>query len=328
MSSLLEYAQKLASNEEVERRYAVEDIGYLNTSAGVAVLISRLAVEQSQSVLEAIFQALIRMDGEAPIASAVALLASESPLIRNEAVSVLRRKGERAVPFLEPLMHHGDKELRKLVLDVLAGTYAGGAEDLYAAALRDSDPNVVITAVENLGRLHAEKFHRDIESLLANEQDPMLTAACLEALAGLANPSSLPVIRRRFPELAALPDYLLIPCLRAIGAVGAAPDFAEMGSLLPARRPSVQSAALGAMLAIAEREGTPTTADPLLATLQEIIRTNPLPLCQYQATQLLGLWAARADVKAFLIQCSQSPEPLVRLAAEDFIQEDPPAPRG
>ena len=76
------------------------------------------------------------------------------------------------------------------------------------AALGDPDPNVVITAVENLGRTRAAEFRGRIEELLQADSHPMLVGACLEALVGIGNESSLDAIRRRFPELATLPDFL------------------------------------------------------------------------------------------------------------------------
>ena len=56
-----------------------------------------------------------------PIEGSIRLLGSEDPQIRNQAVDVLRRKGARSIPFLNTAMRDGDKDMRKLVLDVLSG---------------------------------------------------------------------------------------------------------------------------------------------------------------------------------------------------------------
>jgi HEAT repeat protein len=348
MSSLKEYAERLASSDEVDRLYAAEDIGCLNSPDGVAPLVDRLVDEPSSSVRTAIFQSLIRMDGDAPIVGAVTLLASDSPVIRNQAVDILRRKGPATIPFLLPVMQNGDKDLRKLALDVVAHLPSNCAHDLYAAALNDPDPNVVITAVENLGRLGAEEFRAQIEGLLESAQHPMLIAACLEALAGIANPVSLASIKRRFPHISVLPDYLLVPCLRAIGAVGTAPDLEEVGALLSFNRSSLQSAVLGAMMATCSRGMVPAPTEELLQALRKIVVAGSVAPCRYEATRLLGLWSLRDDVCTFLIESLESPEPLVRLGAaeslsqsgrrglgpelaakalEEFNREDPPATR-
>ncbi len=50
----------------------------------------------------------------------IRLLESDDPQIRNQAVDILRRKGDAAIPMLSTVMREGDKDLRKLVLDVLS----------------------------------------------------------------------------------------------------------------------------------------------------------------------------------------------------------------
>ena len=85
-------------------------------------------------------------------------------------------------------MRDGDKDLRKLVLDVLSGIQAGGADAIYEAALSDPDPNVVITAVENLGRdPRAPSSEAGLKNCSWPDSHPMLIGACLEALVGIGN---------------------------------------------------------------------------------------------------------------------------------------------
>ena len=146
--SLDEYAEKLQHADEAERTYAAEDIGYGNAPEGVPVLLDRLGREPSRAVRDAIFQALIRIDADAAIEGSIGLLASDDPQVRNQAVDVLRRKDARATPFLAAAMRDGDKDIRKLVLDVLSGIQADGVGEIYAAALSDADVNVAITAAD------------------------------------------------------------------------------------------------------------------------------------------------------------------------------------
>ncbi|MGA2186725.1 MAG: HEAT repeat domain-containing protein [Bryobacteraceae bacterium] len=277
MSSLKEYVEKLDSSDEAERICAAEDLGYLNVPEAVPALLERLGEEPSLAVRDAIFQALIRIDGDAPIEGAIGLLESEDPQIRNQAVDVLRRKGAAAIPFLKPVMREGDKDLKKLVLDVLSGIQASGAEEIYAVALADKDPNVVITAVENLGRNRAVESRSRIEDLLQTDAHPMLTAACVEALVGIGQESSLPTIRSRFPELAALPDFLLGPCLKAIAALGTARECAEVASLLAVRRPHLRPAILNALTAVYQRCPSQEPGEDLLATLRTVVDDGDPP---------------------------------------------------
>jgi HEAT repeat protein len=320
MSRIDEYAEKLDCPEEAERIYAAEDIGYLNVPEGVPPLLDHLGKEPSRAVREAIFQALTRIDAGAAIEGSIRLLESEDPQIRNQAVEVLRSKGGAAVPLLSAVMRGGDKDIRKLVLDVLSGVQASGAEAIYEAALSDQDPNVVITAVENLGRTRAAQFRGRIEDLLLAASHPMLVGACMEALGGIGNELSLETLRRRFPDLATLPDFFLVSCLKAIGALGTGDDFEEIAGLLAAGRPQLRTPILDALTAIHQRHPEKVVGLDLLPALQAVIDQADSPLCRYQAVQALGFLAARDDVFSFLVSCLSSPERLVRLGAIESLR--------
>jgi HEAT repeat protein len=248
------------------------------------------------------------------------LFGSEDPQVRNQAVDVLRHKGSRSIPFLNAVMRNGDKDMRKLVLDVLSGIQIDGAVELYAAALSDQDPNVVITAVENLGRIRAEEFRGRIEDLLQSASHPMLVGACLEALVGIRHPSSLGAVRRRFPEMAALPDFHLASCLKAVGALGSAREFEEVASLLPIRGAHLRPAILGALLAIYSRCPSLEAGEDLLRVLRVVAGNGDSPLCRYQAVRALGFWAGRDDVYSFLVSCLSSTDRLVRLGAAETLR--------
>jgi HEAT repeat protein len=323
MSSLEEYVEKLHSSDETERNYAAEDIGYWNAPEGVEPLLDRLGRESSRAVRDAIFQALIRIDGDASIEGSIRLLSSEDPQVRNQAVDVLRRKGARSVPFLNAAMRDGDKDTRKLVLDVLSGVPAAGTDEIYQTALSDEDPNVVITAVENLGRTRAAQFRRRIEDLLLAAVHPMLVGACLEALADIGDDLSLAAIRRRFPELAPLPDFLLVSCLKAIGALGTGGDFVEVARLLNVRDRHLRPAILGALAAIHQRHPAAAHGEDLAPALQAVVDDGDPPLCRYQAVRALGFLSSRDDVYAFLVSCLSSPERLVRLGAVESLRGAP-----
>lgn len=319
MSTLAEHVRDLNCPDEAKRGYAAEDIGYLNVADGVTPLLERIDKEPAPAVRDAIFQALIRIEADAAIEGVIRLLESDDPQVRNQAVDVLRRKGTASIPFLRAVMRDGDKDLRKLVLDVLATVHGGDAQEIYATALTDEDPNVVITAVENLGRHRAAAFRSRIEKLLQADTHPMLTGACLEALVGIGHESSLPAIRRRFPELVNLPDFLLKPCLKAIAALGTAREFAEVASLLAVRGPQLRPAILSALIAVYPRCLSHEPAEGLLTTLRAIAEDGDPALCRYQAVRVMGFWAARDDVYEYLVSCLSNTERLVRLGAAETL---------
>ena len=145
-------------------------------------------METSRAVRDAIFQALIRIDADAAIEGSILLLDSDDPQIRNQAVDVLRHKGAAVDPLSEQRSCEAATRTNgNSSLMYSSGIQAGGAGEIYAAALADDDPNVVITAVENLGRMRAEEFRGRIEDLLQAGSHPMLVGACLEALVGIGH---------------------------------------------------------------------------------------------------------------------------------------------
>jgi HEAT repeat protein len=321
MSQLNEFVAKLEGSDETERIFAIEDIGYLNAAEGVAPLLERLDKESSPAVRDAIFQALTRIEADAAIEGCTRLLASEDPQIRNQVVDILRHKGAAVIPFLDTVMREGDKDLRKLTLDVLSGMPAAGADAIYEAALSDPDLNVVITAVENLGRARAHHFKARIEEQLLAGSHPMLIGACLEALVGIGDANSLSTLRRRFPELATLPDFFLVSCLKAIGALGTEREFAEVAGLLAVRGAQLHPAILAALIAIHQRYPGTAHDEDVLPVLRIVIDHQDAPLCRYQAVRALGFVSSRDDVSAFLIGCLTSPERLVRLGAIESLRE-------
>ncbi len=321
MNSLKDYVDQLNCSDQTKRVYAAEDIGYMNSGGGVPELLARLGQEPSIAVRDAIFQALIRIDGDVAIQGCVHLLASEDPQVRNQAVDALRRKGSHTIPFLLEAMRDGSRDVRKFVLDVLSGTPADCACEIYTAALADGDLNLVITAVESLGKARSEKFRVRIEDMLQSASHPMLIIACIEGLVGIGDQSSLAAIRNRFPDLAALPDIFLAPCLKAVAAMGSADEFVELVSLLPVRAAHLRPAILNAIIATYPDEVSPELVDALLPALRAVADSKDSPLCRYQAIRALGLMVDRDDVYSYLVACLSGPERLVRLGAIESLRK-------
>ena len=320
MSSLEAYLHILDSCPETERIYAAEDIGYLNDAEAVPALLARLPKEASRAVRDAMFQALYRIGADAAMEGCVQLLGSEDAQIRSQAVNVLRHKGLASIPFLTSAMRREDKDVRKLVLDVLSSFAAECAEAIYEMALSDPDANVVITAVENLGRMQCRTFKGRIESLLVSANHPMLAAACLESLAGIGDGSSFAAIRGRFPDLAALSDFFLVPCLRAVAALGDEREFAEVAGLLAIRRARFHPGILGALGAIQYRHPRAIQCAGAVPDLVAVAEGSGAPLCRYEAVRILGALSWRSDVLSFLIGCLSNSESMVRLAAVEALR--------
>jgi len=320
MTALEDVVRRLGCAEESERICAAQDLGYLNVADGVPYLLRRLPGERSDAVRGAIFHALTRMNNEAAAEGAIALLNSDDPFIRNHAVEVLRHKGGQALPFLKHVARAADRDARKFVQDVLSPVRPPGAEEIHAAALYDDDLNVVITAVENAGRIHAVELRPRIEVLLGRNSHPMLTAACVEALVEIGCEESFMAISRQFPKLAVLPDYYLRPCLKAAAAWGTPVQFNEVASLLSVKNSHLRPQILAALMAIRQRWPAAVFDDALLPRLCAVVEDGDAALCRYEAVRVLGFWAAREDIHAFLVTCLAHSERMVRLAAAESLR--------
>ena len=120
MSSLDEYMEKLDCLDEAERIYAAEDIGYLNTPEGVPASVGTVG----QGTFAGGSRRHIpgpdpdrrgrRHRGFHPACSEATI-----PRFATRLWMCCATKAPRSIPFLKTVMRDGDKDMRKLVLDVL-----------------------------------------------------------------------------------------------------------------------------------------------------------------------------------------------------------------
>ncbi len=318
MSQLAECIQKLASEDEADRIYAAEDIGYANDPAGVGPLLERLPAEPSRAVREAIFAALNQIENDAVIEGALALLDSEDSFLRNQSVELLQVLGAKTIPYLERAFLEGGRDRRKFVIDVIARLANPESLNLYRLALQDSDLNVVITAVENLGNCRQVRFREQVENLASRNAHPMLLSAAIEALAQIGDTGSPDVVRNCFGTPGGIPAYLRPSYLRLVGVNGAAADIAEVASFAGAE--GLDSAVLNALTSLRNRwPGTPLPA-VLAGPLMGMASRNQPPL-GYLAVRLLGGLIQEPNVFDFICQCLDNADKVIRIGAMQALHE-------
>lgn len=319
MIELSECIDKLTSADEPERMYAAEDIGYANQAAGVDPLLARLHEEPSRAVREAIFGALRLMEHDSVIEGALQLLDSDDSFLRNQAVEILRGRGARAIPFLDQAFRAGDSDRRKFVIDVLGRLGDTGTSEIYARALKDSDLNVVITAVESLGNARQAKFKEAVEGLISAGAHPMLTCASLEALAQIGDAASIDAVRARLGPLGELPGYLRPAYLKLLGAKGRPEDVCEVAEMIGGD--GLEASVLNALTALRNRYSTLKLPDGLSQPLRDIVSRKASPFLAYQAIRLLGVLLHDAAVFDFVEGCLADPEKSIRIGAGQSLRE-------
>lgn len=172
----------LANPDEAERIYAVEDVIALKLEEHYPVLMEHIYNEESRLVRELIVEGLKVLDISDHFPALAKYFESTDAYIRNCAIEIFGSKGEDAVAFLTSIMDHENKEVRKLILDSLVATSSKYSIPALRAALRDKAPNVMITAIEYLGKIYDEESLKDVMEIFEKVTEPMVRCACLETL--------------------------------------------------------------------------------------------------------------------------------------------------
>lgn len=319
MTDLRIHIEKLASDDEADRIYAAEDIGYANQAEGIPPLFARLRVEHSRAVREAIFDALLQVKDDAVIEGALRLLDSEDSFLRNHAVEILQARGSQAVPFLRVAFRGGSNDRRKFVIDILARLTDPATSDIYEEALRDPDLNVVITAIESLGATRRPGFRQKVEDLITPNGHPMLLCAAIEALAQIGDGETASKVRGQLGSVAAMPGYLQWSFLKLLGAKGGTQDVGEVASLIG--RQGLEGHVLNALTALHTRIGHLVLPETLSEPLQKLAQTAASPLDSYRAVRLLGALLYREEVFEFVQGCLGHSEKAIRVAAVQALRE-------
>lgn len=193
---------QLSSPDEEIRRTSVISLAGLSGARVKDLLLQALGDASWRVRKEAIEAVLAAAVSDREIEELVALLrAHDNAGMRNSAVEVLCRIGERALPVLSRYLNDADHDVRKFVVDIIGDIGAADSLPLLLQALDDADQNVCAAAIENIGKLRVAAAHEHLVRCLARP-DMMLRFAALEALARLGKPVPLdrllPLARESF----------------------------------------------------------------------------------------------------------------------------------
>jgi hypothetical protein len=226
----------LASADEGERLYAVEDLAEGGVPESVPYLAASLKAEDSQVVRDALFFALKRLDCSNAYSLIFDLFRSKDAYLRNAAVSIFGAGRDDAVAYLASRLDEADREVRKLVLDALMETGLPDAHLAIRAGLRDTAPNVRITAVEYLGRLRDAGSVGEMLALFRTDPEPMLRTSVIEALSCIGDINAIKaVVSLLMPEEGVndLNVIYLPQLMRLIGVAGSEEDAVRVLGAVP-----------------------------------------------------------------------------------------------
>lgn len=206
-----ELISQLNDQDEVNRRAAAEDLGYLGNSEAIPSLVIALG-DHDRSVAEAAAQSLAMIGGENVVNKISSLLTSEKPSVRNDVAEILVEIGESAVPSLVSALHVPDKDTRQFAVDSLSQINSNNARESLISALNDPEINVAVSAVIALGNLKSANAVPEIVKYM--DRDPWMKGASLLALGEIATDEAIQVLKENMND----PDPI-VQCslVRALG---------------------------------------------------------------------------------------------------------------
>jgi HEAT repeat protein len=262
----------LTSPDDEVRRLAVERAVTLDAEDAVARLVECLG-DTSWRVRKAAVERLCAWsDPRTAARSLIAALADgENPGRRNAAVEALVRIGRPAVPHLIAALSTRDVDVRKFLVDVLAGIGCESAVSALVGHLEDDDVNVRAASADALGVIGGEAAVRALLATATGEsQDALVRFSALHALAGLESPVPSRVL------VGALSDPVLRPAaLSVLGRSEGDPDAVDV--LLEALEDRSRASREAAMRSLVRALGALSRpeAEAFAARIREVAARSP-----------------------------------------------------
>jgi len=309
----------LTSADAEVRRLAVERLPLLPPADALPTLAECLG-DESWRVRKSAVVCLETVPEDWPVAEHLirALADGDNPGRRNAAVEALVRIGRRMVEPLLAAVDSSDVDVRKLVVDALAGIGSERAVPRLSLLLADSDPNVRGAAADALGAIGgADAVRALVETALRDGEESLVRFSALRGLARLGVPVDAGALK------SALSDPLLRPV--AFAVLGRGDDPEAVGVLLAGLAAGSRAAREAACEALLHRVGRadPATAESLIARIRESALAAPLTI----ADAIRRLSEAELGVRLLLVQflgivrSSDSGVPLLLAARDEALAE-------
>jgi HEAT repeat protein len=309
----------LTLEDEADRIYAAEDLGYTGAAEAVAPLVERLATEPSRKVRETIFAALERMNRPEVRVHMAMLLDSDDAFLRNQAVALLQRSGAAAAPVLLARMSDADPDVRKFVLDTAAGIASPEVEPIYDAAMRDPDVNVLIAVLEYLSEQRKTRFKPAVEEVFLHAKEPMLMCAAFAALLQIGDTTSWQIIRQRYPTVANVPGWELGWWIRALGEFGGPGELEVFHEVLQNHDGKVIHETIDALERFQGRHGRVGITAGFWKLLQDRLEDDLPSEDKLQLLRVIGGFSATTAIGDYLVGLLEHHDRQIKLGAIEGI---------
>jgi HEAT repeat protein len=262
----------LVGEDEEVRRLAVERVSALPVDEAIPCLVERIG-DASWRVRKAAVQRLVACSETTQVVDAliVALGDGENTGRRNSAVEALVECGNRAVSQLVAALESDDPDVRKLVVDALAGIGDPRSTPALVVSRDDPDANVRAAVADALGAVGGDEAAHALQEVAVREnEEQFVRFSAMHAMASLEVPvhasDLLPVLN----------DPVLRPAgLALLGRVDDDEAVSVLLKALSSHSRSVREAAIGSLLRTLSRiDGS--EYDRLAARIREAAQASPL----------------------------------------------------
>ena len=203
------------------RRRAAEDLAGCSSDRNVLAVLSVALQDENKGVEDAVSRSFLRIGGVAAARAIVYHLEDENIASRNLAAKLLVRLGGNSVQALVPYLRSDNKDVRKLAIDILGEIKSSEPMYYLLPLLHDTDPNVIVAALEALGNIGSTTAIGPISDTY--EQYPYTRIVAIEALGKIGGNSVRDILEEKFKEALAVENtdgVYLFALLDAIGTVG------------------------------------------------------------------------------------------------------------
>jgi HEAT repeat protein len=235
----------LENSDGEVRRLAVEQLPQLPIEEAVLLLAERLG-DEVWRVRKAAVECLVRWADHSLVQEILiaSLADGEDPGRRNSAFEALVACGTKVTPRLIAELTNPDVDVRKLVIDALAGIADPASKGSLIDAISDPDTNVRAAATEALGVVGgAPEAEHLLRAVNAEDDDLLVRLSALRALARLETSVSVGMLGSALDESALRPSALTL--------LGSSEDGTAVEVLLKAlegKNPRGREAAMAALL--------------------------------------------------------------------------------
>ena len=202
------------------RRRAAEDLAECDDRNVLAVLSIALQ-DKNKGVEDAVSRSFLSIGGVAAARAIVYHIEDENIASRNLAAKLLIKMGKNSVHAIVPYLRSDNKDVRKLAVDILGEIKSKEPIYYLLPLLKDTDPNVIVAAVEALGNIGDSAAIESIGDTY--EQYPFAHIVAIEALGKIGGDSVRAFLENKFKEALAASNVdgvYLFALLDSIGIVG------------------------------------------------------------------------------------------------------------